>query len=183
MPLRDYVRSVRGAFHRESAPASSSVSAGDGEASDCPRWTLKGDLPSDKLFIPDGCLETLASTTFRPHDKMTGVVRAQHGALGDAEGFSVVKATLYVNVRLVQTSKQGSYLGNVLHIGDTMIPVSSDYDIDTFEDRLFEVAETTLYNYDKEGKREGKEVDLHFELPIPPEAGGFQLAPSLAEYM
>ena len=107
MPLRDYVQNVRDIFHREpeSAFSGSSVAArplDDKCASPGPLWTPRGDLPSDKLFIPDECLATLASTV-RPRDKIRGVLTALNGALGAPGGYSVVKAALFANVRLVQT--------------------------------------------------------------------------------
>jgi hypothetical protein len=186
MPLRDYVRS---AFRREpdtAASASTAPAAGastDKGSSAGPRWTLRGDLPSEKLSIPDTNLSTLASTVFRPHDEISGVITALHGALGTPEGFSLVKVALFASVRLVRASKKDTYYANTLHIGGMSTPISSDYDIDTFEDRMIEVAAATIYSYSEDGVKTGKEELLPFHLPIPLEADGFQLAPSLPTYM
>jgi len=182
MPLRDYVRSVRDALHHGDPPA---PKVSDKKPSEAPgtKWTLRGDLPSDKLYLPDSSLETLTSTVFRPLDRLSGVVTALHGALGARGGFSKVKATLFVQSRLVRTSRTGSYTATILDIGGISFPQSRDYDIDTFEERIIELADATLYNHETDGTPEGKEITLPFQLPIPQEVNGFELAPSLTKYM
>ena len=188
--MRDYLRNVRENFQREpqsgaspSSTPSMADASDDKSTSNTPKWALRGDLPSDKLFVPEQCLDTLASSVFRPHDKLSGIVTARHGALGTPGGYSVVKATLHAHVRLVQTSKKGSYLGNVIYADNAMIPVSSSYDIDTFENRVIDVAEVTIYSFAAERMKQGKEVNLPFQIAVPPEADGFELAPSLTDYM
>lgn len=189
MSLRDYVRSVRETFHREppsqvATSATSAAQAANGEgSSDGPRWALRGDLPSNKIFIPDACLATLTSTVLRPPDKMTGVITALHGALGAPRGYSVVQVALYAHVRLVQTSKQGTSYNNIIYGGGMMMPAPRTHNIDAFEERVIKVAGDTLYNYREEGMKEGKKVILPFRLSIPSEAEDFQLAPSLTTFM
>ena len=64
-----------------------------------------------------------------------------------------------------------------------MMPASKDDDIDTFEDRIVQLATVTLFIHEQEGRREGKEINLPFQLFIPPEAGGLEVEPSLSGYM
>ena len=141
MPLRDYVRSVQGAFNRDSDAGSSTAATAstqkstDTSASNDVRRHIRGDLPSTQLFIPDECLTALTSTVFRPHDKMTGTITALHGALGAPGGFSFIEVTLYVNVRLTQTSREVKHVGSFM-IGDTIMGESRREDIDTFENRI-----------------------------------------------
>lgn len=178
MPLRDYVQSVRGAFQPNSGSSSSTSEAADASNAAEPRWALRGDLPSEHMFIPDECLFTLTSTTFRPLDKMSGVIIARHGALGASGGYSFVQISLYAYVRLVKTSKKGE---TVAFLSNQFVPIS--YDIDTVEKRLIKVAGETLYQHTKEGMREGKEIPLPFQLLIPSEAEGYRLAPTLSPVM
>jgi hypothetical protein len=184
MPLRDYVRSVQGALSRGSgaepstAATSSTQKSTDTGISNDARRHLRGDLPSTQLFIPDEHLTALTSTVFRPQDKMTGAVTALHGTLGAPGAYSLVGVILYVNVRLTRTSTEVKHVGSFM-IGNTIMGESRSEDIDTYEDRTLKVATATLYDFKNEGLREGKEIVLPFQLSIPPEAEGFQLAPSL----
>ena len=185
MPLRDYARSVQDAFHREPNSESSNPAAQtstSGSASDKIRLHVRGDLPATKLFIPDASLRSLVRTVFRPHDKMSGVITALHGALGAPGGYSAVEVALYVTVRLTKTSTKGKRVGNII-IGDSLMGESRSYDIDTFETRTFNLARDTLYDYESEGRREGKEINLPFQLSIPSEAEGFQLGPSVRKFL
>ena len=111
---------------------------------------------------------------------MTGEITALHGALGVAGGYSILKVDLHVLVRLVKTSREESY---ATAIGETQMPMWNSYDVDTFEERMIKVTGQMLYDYKKEGARQGKETIMPFQLSIPPEAEGFQLAPNLPKYM
>jgi hypothetical protein len=184
MPLRDFARGIRDAFHqeqdgRDARPSSIPDTAASSSATQKPK-NVSGDMPSN-LFIPDSDLSKLSSKIWRTGDKLRGAVRAQgSGVLGAPGGYTVVEVGLYVKVQLVQTSKKGNYLGGpVIAIGGMQFPQSQSYESFKYEERTIEVATKRLYDHGAEGESVGKEFDLPFELGLPEEAEGFQLAPRM----